>query len=216
MIRTLIAVGVAGVALTALAACASSTTGTSGLSSASTPASTAPSTPSPPSPTPTTAPPSSAPAAAAACKTGDVSVTVSSGQGAAGTQVQRFIVTNTSSSPCTMSKYPFVSPYGLQTQGSSKAEATLDDIKVGHIASDFGDLGGDGGVRTLAPNGTTVFFLKWSDVPVGNNPCDNADGFDFRPPQDQSSDDNKLVSYKFTTCGGALEVSQMLSPSIGS
>jgi hypothetical protein len=57
-----------------------------------------------------------------------------------------------------------------------------------------------------------VFFLKWSDVPVGTTPCDDADGFDFRPPQQTSG--NKPVSFKFTVCGGSVQVSQMLAPSV--
>jgi uncharacterized protein DUF4232 len=223
VVRKLLVAGVVAGTVLALAGCASSkqVTGASGIESV--PTSSAPS-PKPAAPTPTVAPtPTPAPSPsssvaklAKACTVGEVSVKPSTGQGAAGTQVQRFIVKNTASAPCTMAKYPFISPYGLVMQGKSKVEATLVNIKVTPIASDFGDLGAAGGIRTLAPGDTSVFFLKWSDVPVGSNPCDDADGFDFRPPQDSSINDNKTVPLTFTVCGGSVQVSQMLSPSVGS
>jgi hypothetical protein len=62
---------------------------------------------------------------------------------------------------------------------------------------------------------TSAFFLKWSDVPVGAKACADADGFDFKPPQDASNDDNRTVQFAFSVCGDAVQVSQMLSPSVG-
>jgi uncharacterized protein DUF4232 len=226
VVRKLFIVGVAAGTLVGLAACTSSSqvTGASGISTVPPSTTSAPSSQtSSPQPTVTnsgTATPTATPTATTAepkaCTVPDVSVKASTGQGAAGTQVQRFIVTNTSPTTCTMRSYPFISPFGLQAQGKSKVEANFDDIKVGPIPSDFGDLGSAGGLRTLGHGGTAVFFLKWSDVTVGNSACDNANGFDFKPPQDTSINDNKLVGFTFMVCGGSVQVSQMLSSSVGS
>jgi hypothetical protein len=142
-------------------------------------------------------------------------VTVSQ-QGAAGTIVQRFKVTNTGSVACTMDKAPFLSPYGLMTQGGSKVEANL-TIAVDPIPSNFGALGAAGGVQTVPPGDYAVFFLKWSQVPVGNtNTCQNADGFDFRSAGDADTNDQALVAYKFAPCGTDVQVSQMFDKSVGS
>lgn len=150
------------------------------------------------------------------CTAAGLTVSKSTSDGAAGTLVQRFILTNTGAGPCEMSGNPFISPYGLLTQGSTKVEATLNEVKVNPIPSDFGDLGAIGGTIGLAPGDTAVFYFKWSQVPVGNTKCPKADGFDFQPPGDPSSDDQKLVTFAFSPCGGELEVSQVLPPSVGS
>lgn len=151
-----------------------------------------------------------------ACKTSQTKVTADSQQGAAGTIVQRFKVTNTGSLTCTMDKTPFLSPYGLLTQGGSKVEANL-NIAVDPIPSNFGALGAAGGVQAVKPGDYAVFFLKWSQVPVGNtNTCQNADGFDFRSAGDANTGDQALVAFKFAPCGPDVQVSQMFDKSVGS
>lgn len=68
-------------------------------------------TPTPPEPTPTPTPsaaPSTAPQAAA-CTTGQLKLTLGSGQGTAGSTYQPIILTNTSSGPCSLTGYPGVS-----------------------------------------------------------------------------------------------------------
>jgi uncharacterized protein DUF4232 len=150
------------------------------------------------------------------CKATQTKVTADSQQGAAGTIVQRFKVANTGSVTCTMDKNPFLSPYGLMIQGGSKVEANL-NIAVAAIPSNFGALGAVGGVQTVQPGDYAVFFLKWSQVPVGNtNTCQNADGFDFRPAGDPDTNDQVLVAFKFAPCGTDVQVSQMFDKSVGS
>jgi len=150
------------------------------------------------------------------CPTSQVTVTASTGQGAAGTLVQRFIVTNTGSTPCDMSSYPFISPYGPLNQGGNQVEANL-PITVTPIPAGFGDLGGAGGTVVVAAGQTAVFFLKWSDVVSASAPCYKTDGFDFRTPQ-AASNDQKLVTFSFSgsICGGALNESQIFPPSVTS
>jgi len=167
--------------------------------------------------TTTTAPaPTSTTAAQAAqpCTTSGVTVTASTGQGAAGTLVQRFLVTNNGAAACTMNGAPFISPYGPQPQGGGQVEATL-PVTVGPIPAGFGDLGGAGGQVTVAAGGTAVFFLKWSDVVSASAPCYTTDGFDFRTPQGAGG---VLVKFSFSggICGGTLDVSQILEPSVAS
>ena len=219
--RLVLGLGVAGLALvgSTLAACAK-TTGTGGLgavpavtapvgtaSSPSAPATAAPS--DTPTSTPTTTPVSATP-----CTVKQVKVSVvDPDDGAAGTIVQRFVLTNASTQKCWMNKTPFVAPYGPLKQGSTTVEATL-EVPVGPIPSNFGQLGAAGGKQTLSPGGKAVFFLKWSQVPTGNETsCPQADGFDFRPPNDPSTDNQALVPYAFTPCD--LQVSQVLPSSVG-
>jgi Protein of unknown function (DUF4232) len=133
-------------------------------------------------------------------------------QGAAGTIVQRFVMTNTGTQPCTMDRYPFISAYGPTTQGGTKVEATL-NVPVGTIPPTFGQFGKAGGEQTIAPSGVAVFFMKWSQVPTGDAAsCPQADGFDFRPPNDAQPNDQELITYGFTPC--EIEVSQVFASSM--
>jgi hypothetical protein len=165
--------------------------------------------------TTTTAPPPTTTTVAQAappCTTAGVSLTASTSQGAAGTLVQRFVVTNDGAVACSMSGEPFISPYGPQPQGGGQVEADL-PVAVNPIPAGFGDLGGAGGQVVVAAGGTAVFFLKWSDVVSSSAPCYKADGFDFRTPQ---AADSKLVTFSFSggICGGTLNVSQIFPPTV--
>lgn len=150
------------------------------------------------------------------CMTSQVSVTPSTANGAAGTQVQRFIVANTSNTTCQVQSYPFVSLFGPQPQGNSNVEANL-SVSQQVMPSSFGDLGQAGGPLKLSPGGSAVFFIRWSDVPTGAAACPTADGFDFRTPQAGSSD-QRLIYFTFQApiCGTVFYVSQMLSDSVTS
>jgi hypothetical protein len=154
--------------------------------------------------------------AAGPCATSQVGVGPSTSNGAAGTQVQRFIVTNTGTTACTAQGYPFVSLFGPMTQGGSTVQANLTATQE-PIPASFGDLGQSGGVLTLSPGGSVVFFIKWSDVPTGSGQCPTADGFDFRTPQSTTSD-QRLIDYKFDApiCGSTYGMSQLLPDSVTS
>jgi hypothetical protein len=160
------------------------------------------------------APTTTTAAALQACATNGVSVASSTMQGAAGTLVQRFVVTNSGAATCSMNGEPFISPYGLQPQGGGQVEADL-PVTVSPIPAGFGDLGGAGGDIVVAPGGTAVFFLKWSDIVSSSAPCYQGDGFDFRTPQ---STGGVLVTFSFSggICGGTLDVSRILSSSVTS
>ena len=133
-------------------------------------------------------------------------------EGAAGTIVQRFVMTNTGTQACTMDRYPFVSPYGPTNQGGTMVEATL-NVPVGTIPPTFGQFGNAGGEQTIAPSGEAVFFMMWSQVPAGGAAsCPQADGFDFRPPNDPQASEQELITYGFTPC--EIEVSQVFASSV--
>src|SRR5262249_56054781 len=101
------------------------------------------------------------------CRAREIKVThPDRSQGAAGTIVQRFVMTNTGPQACTMDRYPFVSPYGPTNQGGTNVEATV-NVPVGTIPPTFGQFGSAGGEQTIAPSGEAVFFMKWSQVPTG-------------------------------------------------
>jgi len=169
--------------------------------------------------TTTTAPPSATTTTAETappCTTSGVNVISSTGQGAAGTLVQRFLVTNSGSAACSMNGEPFISPVGPLTQGGVSVTANL-PITVSPIPAGFGDLGGAGGQVAVGAGQAAVFFLKWSDVVSSTAPCYTATGFDFRTPQAPSTD-NKLVTFSFSggICGGTLNVSQIFPASVTS
>lgn len=148
------------------------------------------------------------------CQTGDVKVTASNSNGAAGTQVERFLITNAGTHSCTLQSYPGVSIYGPMKQGGSTVEANL-SVSVKPIPSGFGDLGGPGGLVTLGPNGTAAFFVKWSDVPSGSAPCPTGDGFSFTTPADNSH--QVLITFAFgAVCGSTIYDSQVFPPSVTS
>jgi Protein of unknown function (DUF4232) len=219
-IRPWYLLGVAVTALAGLSACQVGVTGGAGqpVAGGSASASTAAASPSastaPPSPSTSSSATPRPPALSRGCTDTHIRVTRSTEDGAAGTQVQRFILTNTGMVACTMRGHPFLSLYGPKKQGGTTVQANL-DIAVGYIPATFGDLGTAPTTLTLAPGRTAVFFLKWSSVPVGDKACDNADGFDFRPPQDTDTGDNKLVAFRFQPCGGQVQVSAVLPATVG-
>jgi hypothetical protein len=216
VVRKILVAGIGLTAALALASCGSSgkAGGSSGIQSVSPSANASATTATTATPTATMTA-TSAPADTKPCSNADLKVTASGdNDGAAGTIVQRFLITNTSSKPCTMKGRPSISPFGLMKQGTTKVQGNI-DIKVDPIPANFGDLGGAAALRTVAPGGTTVFFLKWSQVPVDNNTCPVADGFEFQPPQ--GAGDNYLpITYKFTPCGPSMQVSNVLPSSTGS
>jgi hypothetical protein len=138
-----------------------------------------------------------------------LSVSASTADGAAGTMVQRFVLTNVSSAPCSLTGRPTLAPY-------APPGAPALSVAVGAIPAGFGGLGGSGGTLLLAPGGTAAFFLKWSNVPTGDAPCPKAAGFAFRAPLDPLADADKKVPFAFQPCGGAVQVSQVLPASVTS
>ncbi|WP_030275427.1 DUF4232 domain-containing protein [Streptomyces sp. NRRL B-24484] len=138
-----------------------------------------------------------------------LSVTASTADGAAGTMVQRFVLTNVSSAACSLTGRPTLAPY-------APPGAPALSVAVGAIPAGFGGLGGSGGTLVLAPGGTAAFFLKWSNVPTGDAPCPKAAGFAFRAPLDPLADADKKVPFAFQPCGGAAQVSQVLPASVTS
>jgi len=213
-----------------LAGCSASAHGNGNLGQLprSSPAASAPPSTSPTTGTPTTTPstarpkpPTSQPTvlptpvhgpAGLPCTTKDVTVTADDEQGAAGTSVTTFTVVNKGNTPCEMDKWPFVAPYGPLKQGSSTVEADLNVAVHNLTPADSPTLGAVGGLIGLSPGDSAVFYLMWSHIPSSSDPnakCPQADGFDFRPPQDPSTDDNLLVAYSFTPCGSRIEVSQI-------
>jgi hypothetical protein len=143
-----------------------------------------------------------------------LSVIVGQDSGAAGTLVQEMDPHNTSPVTCTIEGHPFISPYGLVKQGSSMVEATL-DVTVDSIPSTFGQLGVAATTQTLTHGDYAIFFLKWSQVPVGSKPyaTPTADGYDFRAPA--YSTIQHLITFAFTVCGGEMQVSNVMSKSFG-
>ncbi|WP_412537950.1 DUF4232 domain-containing protein [Longispora sp. K20-0274] len=182
-----------------------SPSGTASASAATTPAMTAP------APAPKTVAPSGSPVKG--CTTEQVNVIVGQSSGAAGTLVQEMDVHNTSAVTCTLTGRPFVSVYGKVPQGGGTVEATLGGVAVGQIPSTFGQLGAPATPQNLTHGDYAVFFLKWSQVPVGSKPCDKADGYAFRTPADASV--NHLVTFAFTVCGGEVQVSNFMPKSSG-
>jgi hypothetical protein len=220
MLKQIFAVSCAAVAVFGLAGCKSSAqvTGSAGVTqinpAPSTPITTAPA--SKPAPAVTvTVTATAKPVSVKPCKVADLSIKVGGNSGAAGTLVQLFTVKNKSSVTCTMNKYPGISPFGLQSQGSSKVQANF-DWKVDPIPSGDQQIGAVGGLQTLAPGGTAIFFLKWSQVPVGDGKCGDASGFEFQAPQYLGTAGDYLeVDFNYTACGEELQVSQVMSPSAG-
>ena len=150
-----------------------------------------------------------------ACTNLHLKVRTSTSEGAAGTLVNRFVVTNMGAHTCSLYGHPGISPYGKAQQGGSTVEANLPGITVDHIPAGFGDLGGAATHVLVPPAGTAVFFIKSSDVPVGNGPCPKADGFAFTAPPASSWDASPTVVYAFQPCGGHLSVSAILPSTVG-
>jgi Protein of unknown function (DUF4232) len=142
-------------------------------------------------------------------------VSASTGQGAAGTQVQRFVLTNKGTSSCSLQSYPFIAPLGTVEQDGSSVEGSV-PVKVEPIPSDFGDIGGVGGLVVLGVDGKAAFFLKWTDVQSGSSTCYKVTGFDFGAPQSGTAGAELVTVDLGNVCGGVLEESQVFPPSVTS
>jgi hypothetical protein len=222
VVKNVFVVACAAVAVLGLAACKSSAqagSDTGAITPVTQSPSVAPSTVAPTTPAPAvtvTVTATAKPVVVKPCKVADLSVKVGGNSGAAGTLVQLFTVKNKSSVTCTMNKYPGISPFGLLKQGTTKVQANL-DWTVDPIPSDLQQIGAVGGVQTLAPGGSAIFFLKWSQAPVGDGKCGDATGFEFQAPQYTGTADDYLeVDFAYTACGEELQVSQVMATSAGS
>lgn len=216
MIRKIFIVIAGAASALTLAACTSGPAGSAGIDAVtpapSTPVSSAPvATPTPTvtaKPTATGTPTPTRPAVKP-CTGADLKITVGTGQGAAGTLINRFLVTNTSTSTCTMKGHPGIVPFALS--GTAKTNIGVD---VDPIPANFGDLGQPAALETLAPHDQVAFFLKWSDVPTGNATCPDAAGFDFTPPG--TDPDNRIeVDLTFSPCGTDIQVSNIVPTTVG-
>jgi hypothetical protein len=129
--------------------------------------------------------------------------------------VQRFVLTNEGTRSCTLQSYPYIAPLGTVEQDGSSAEGTV-PVKVEPIPSDFGDIGGAGGLVLLAVGGKAAFFLKWTDVQSGDSTCYKVTGFDFGAPQGGAAGARLFTVDLGDVCGGVLEESQVFPPSVTS
>jgi hypothetical protein len=154
-------------------------------------------------------------ATAAPCATSALAVNASTGQGAAGTQLQRFVVTNEGTSSCSLQGYPYIAPLGTVEQDGSPVEGAV-PVKVEPIPSDFGDIGGAGGLVVLAVDGKAAFFLKWTDVQSGGSTCYKVIGYDFGASQSGGAGVDLVTVDLGNVCGGVLEDSQIFPPSVTS
>ena len=150
---------------------------------------------------PTTAPPSTATATAVIpttsptsevgpCTSGQLSATVGSGQGAAGTEIYQLVFTNAGSTPCTLQGYPgvsFVGANGVQlgspaSRGGSTTPpltsleprqsvyATFTYPNSGNICENAGTP--TAGLRVYPPNQTAALFAPFTYASV----CSTAPG----------------------------------------
>jgi hypothetical protein len=129
--------------------------------------------------------------------------------------VQRFVVTNEGTSSCSVQGYPYVSPLGSVEQDGGTVEGSV-PVKVEPIPSDFGDIGGAGGLVDLAVDAKAAFFLKWTDVQSGGGTCYKVIGFDFGAPQSGAAGADLFAVDLGNVCGGVLEDSQLFPPSVTS
>ena len=152
-------------------------------------------------PTTTTTPPTTATATAAIpttsptsgvgpCTSGQLSATVGSGQGAAGTEIYQLVFTNAGSTPCTLQGYPgvsFVGANGVQlgspaSRGGSTTPpltsleprqsvyATFTYPNSGNICENAGTP--TAGLRVYPPNQTAALFAPFTYASV----CSTAPG----------------------------------------
>ncbi|HEV2360636.1 MAG TPA: DUF4232 domain-containing protein [Acidimicrobiales bacterium] len=142
----------------------------------------------------------------AACQNDQVLVSLGSQQGAAGSQIAQYVVTNKSGTACTMSGYANVVPIG--TAGENPAAAP----GIVPIPSTYGAIGGNGGTVKLNPAGAAVFFLKWSDVAGGS--CYTVASFGFGTPAADPSQTIPVHSRLGTVCGSTLNESEIFPPTM--
>jgi hypothetical protein len=148
-------------------------------------ATTTTSTSPPPPTTATTAPPNDSPTSGGGpCTSGQLSATVGSGQGAAGTEIYRLVFTNVGSASCTLQGYPgvsFVGANGVQLgspairRGSTTPPLTSLEPKQSVYATftypGSGNICGNGGtptagLRVYPPNQTAALFAPYTDASV--------------------------------------------------
>jgi hypothetical protein len=199
----------ASFAVVAVAACSGSSGGNQSSAPPTSPVTTTPASQSP-SQTPTASPsPSITPTfpttikAAQPCATGNLSLSVGQGQGAAGTSYVPIVFTNAGSKPCTLYGFPGVS--FLDSSGHQLG------VPATHT-------GGAEGVVTLAPKGTANAQLGLPDT--GNFTaagCQQATSAKLQvyPPGDYGALTTDFSTTVCTTAGGATSVTPVTPGSGG-
>jgi hypothetical protein len=106
-----------------------------------------------------------------------------------------------------------ISAYGPAGPTGNSGGTAL-SLAVEPIPANFGDIGGAGSVVPLAPGGSAAFFLEWTSVSQGPEPCYEVDGIEFGAPQALSSARKTVPAALGTVCGGVLYESVMFPPSV--
>lgn len=140
--------------------------------------------------------PVGASAAAPKCRAFRLAGAIIDQQGAAGSLFGRLILVNKSNRACRMRGFPrgfFIRPNGMPL-----------DTTITHRQAPRR-------LVRVAPGQAAAFQVRWSDVPIGNNPCPRAKWLMIKPPG--PSLHSVRVHFGSTPCGGALQVGPITDPS---
>jgi len=143
--------------------------------------------------------PSPSPTGHLSCQATGLTAARGGSQGAAGHLFQTLVLTNTGSSPCTMSGYP---------------SAQLVDASQGSLPTRVVDSGGMLGntpppsLVTLLPGQAANFQVSWGDVQAGAEACEMASGIQVGPPGEAPSPALAVSGLSMNVCNaGELDVS---------
>jgi hypothetical protein len=135
-----------------------------------------------------------------ACASDQFTGRLEAGQGATGTIYDAVVLTNTSSSTCTITGWPVLTLY--KASGSPLANAVIIDATTGFEI--IGSVPSSPVTFPVAPGGNARFELAFSDVPVGSqDTCPTVNHLDVQLPGDSTPTDALVVSGGgfFAPCG---------------
>lgn len=140
---------------------------------------------------------SAPPASPTPCTTAQLKVSPTATRTSGTIRTETFTVVNTSPNDCSMSGYPTVLPYGVDSSVQAGSSP---------IPTSEGAIGRPAELLQLAPRGSVLFFMQWSEVDFLGI-CQNADGIGFDTPIPTTL---VQVPFPFRFCGRIVRLSTML------
>lgn len=148
------------------------------------------------------------------CTTSEVSLSVVTGSGAAGTLATEWAVHDAGTVACTITGYPAITLYGPVNSGGSTTEQTLPVQVV--PATSFANLNGGGGTITIPAGGSANFAFVWTDVTQPGG-CRNWNAFGFATPASGAGDEIRVSlggGSPSLVCGPTMKILGMFPASL--
>lgn len=141
------------------------------------------------------------------CATADLVVAPAQHQEKQGLEIERFTLSTTAKTGCTLTGAPNLVPKGPLSAQMTNATVDL-AVSQQPVPDDVALKAGDGGKVPLLPGKTASFYLAW--YAQSSVVCVQSNGFGFNAPGESAYRDLRSVSYRIgPLCDGVFYVSSI-------